>query len=300
LEETTKPAKSRWFDTPGTKGLAFALGCYTLLFIIQVVAYFGTHVLVMLAQSFETLSDVLISSALILVTVFSSRPADEQHLFGHERAQNVAAIVSATILISFFSVESIRRGIEGLLHHAAHEHHTGVALAVTLAGMVIVAIPILVIAREKSNAPTARAQLVSLARDEVAYVLAVVAIILTIKDIIWADPVGSIIIGVIIAFAAIYLFRENYAFLIGKAPDVETMERLIEAADSVPGVSGVHDIAAEYIGPAKIHVDMHITVKPHMSIEEAHEIVTEVRSRLQAVTGTDLTGIHVDPAATEE
>ena len=118
---------------------------------------------------------------------------------------------------------------------------------------------------------------------------------MTIKDVLWADPVGSIIIGVVIAFAAVYLFKENYAFLIGKAPDEETMERMIEAADSVPGVSSVHDIAAEYIGPAKIHVDMHITVKPHMSIEQAHGIVTEVRSRLQAVTGTDFTGIHVDP-----
>lgn len=299
LEETAKPAKKKWLETPGTKGLAFALGCYTLLFVIQLAAYFGTHVLVLLAQSFETLSDVLISTALILVTVLSSRPADEEHHFGHERAQNVAAIVSATILISFFSIESIRRGIEGLLHQVPHEHHTGVALAVTLAGMVIVSVPILVIRREKSDAPTARAQLVSLARDEIAYVLVLVAIILTIKDVTWADPVGSIIIGVIIAFAAIYLFRKNYAFLIGKAPDVETMEKLIEAADSAPGVSGVHDIAAEYIGPSKIHVDMHISVKPHMSIEEANEIVTEVRARLQAVTGTDYSGIHVDPAATE-
>ena len=50
LDEKAKPAKARWLDTPGTKGLAFALGCYALLFVIQVVAYFGTHVLVLLAK----------------------------------------------------------------------------------------------------------------------------------------------------------------------------------------------------------------------------------------------------------
>jgi len=49
------------------------------------------------------------------------------------------------------------------------------------------------------------------------------------------------------------------------------MERLIEAAGSARGV-GVHDIAAEYLGPSKIHVDMHITVEPHMTIEDANEI----------------------------
>ena len=92
------------------------------------------------------------------------------------------------------------------------------------AGMVIVVIPILVISREKSGTPTVRAQMVSLARDEIAYALVLVAILLTMKDVTWADPAGSIIIGVFIAFAAIYLFRENYAFLIGKAPDVVDAE----------------------------------------------------------------------------
>lgn len=291
-ENQADEGKTRW---AGTKGLLFALGCYAVLFIIQLIGYFGTHVLVLLAQSFETLSDVLISTALILVTIASRRPPDEEHLFGHERAQNVAAIVSATILISFFSVDTIRRGIQGLLHHTPQEHHTTVALVVTLAGMVIVAIPILVIRREKSTGPTTRAQLVSLGRDEVAYVLALIAIVLTIKNVYWADPVGSIVLGVIIALAAVLLFIENYPFLIGKAPDRQMLDRLTSAARSVPGVLGVHEVVAEHIGPSTIHVDMHITVEPHMSIAEASEISEEVRGVLADITGSDFAGIHVDP-----
>jgi cation diffusion facilitator family transporter len=279
----------------GARGLTFALACYASLFAIQLIGYFSTHLLVLLAQSFETLSDVLISSALLFVTYMSAKPPDEEHHFGHERAQNVVAIMSATILIAFFSVETIRRGIAGLLHPPGHIHHGGIAILITAIGMVIVAVPIIVIAREHSDAATTRAQLVSLGRDEVVYILAIIAIVLAINGNDWADAVGSIIVGVMIIFAAVYLIRENYQFLIGRAPDDETLDALMEAAKSVPRVMGVHRLTAEHVGPNTLHVDMHITVKPGTHIEEADEIADEVREKLIPLTGTEYGEIHVEP-----
>lgn len=279
----------------GARGLVFALACYTTLFIIQLVGYFSTHLLILLAQSFETLSDVLISSALLFVTYMSAKPPDEEHHFGHERAQNVAAIMSATILIAFFSVETIRRGVEDLVHGSGHIHNGGVALAITAIGMVIVAVPIVVIARERSEAAATRAQLVSLGRDELAYFIALIAIVLAIKGANWADAVGSIVVGVLIVFAAVYLIRENYHFLIGRAPDEETLDALEEAALSVPGVLSVHRLAAEHVGPNTLHVDLHVTVDSGTRLDEADAIADEVRKRIRPLTGTGHGEIHVEP-----
>jgi len=273
--------------------------CYFILFAIQLIAYFSTHVLVLFAQAFETLSDVLIASVLLLVTYWSRKPADEGHAFGHERAQYIAAIMAATLLIAVFSVESIRRGIEALQHRTGHVHHAGVALAITVIGMVIVALPIFVLAREKSEAATAKTQLVSVARDEIAYAIAVVAVVLAIKDVWWADPVGSIIVGVMIAFAAVYLFLENYSFLIGKSPGRKTLESLREAALSAPGVMNVHDLKVEHIGPSALHVDMHIAVEPSISIEDADNVAHAVVVKLMPLTHSEHASIHVDPYEAE-
>jgi ferrous-iron efflux pump FieF len=280
----------------GTRGLIFALVCYTALFLLQLIAYFSTNVLVLFAQAFETLSDVLISSILLLVTFWSLKPPDEDHAFGHERAQFIAAVISAAVLIAFFSSEAIRRGIEELTHHPAHMHNTGLAIGVTIAGMAIVAVPLFVLRGEESRrAATARAQMFSLARDEFAYGIALVAIVLSAKGYGWADGVGSIIVGVMIALAAVFLFLESYDFLIGKSPGKDTLARLTAAAMSVPEVMEVHELMVEHVGPRKLHVDMHITVEPGTSLEEADRIAKEVELKLAPLTENDQAGIHVEP-----
>lgn len=287
--------KARRQRPPGTKGLIFALGCYALLFAVQLTAYFTTHVLVLLAQSFETLSDVLISTFLLVVTVLSMKPADEEHAFGHERAQNVAAVMSATILIAFFAVEAIRNGIEGLLKPPKTIHHGWVAILVTIFGMIIVAVPILVIMREKSRTATTRAQFVSLARDEFAYGIGLVAVIMTVNGVSWADPVGSIFVGCMILLGAVYLLKENITYLVGKAPEEEILNELRGKAKSVPGVIGVHRLKAEYIGPTRLHVDMHVTVDPETNLKDANRIATSVRRKIEPITGGDHGEVHVDP-----
>ena len=279
----------------GTKGLMFALGCYALLFALQITAYFTTHVLVLLAQSFETLSDVLNSTFLLVVTLVSMKPADEGHAFGHERAQNVAAVMSATILIAFFAVEAIRNGIGGFLKTPKPIHHGDLAILVTVIGMVLVAVPIFVIIRERSEAATTRAQLVSLARDEFAYVVGLIAVILTIRGVTWADPAGSIFVGCMILLGAAYLLKENITYLVGKSPEKETLDELRSTAKSVPGVIGVHGLKAEYIGPSRLHVDMHVTVDPDTNLKEANKIARSVRRKMEPITGGDHGEVHVDP-----
>jgi len=86
-----------------TRGIKIALIGYLLLVVLQLATYFFTNILVLLAQALEMVSDVLVSTFLLLSAFWSRKPADEFHMFGHGRAQNVAALVSATILISFKS-----------------------------------------------------------------------------------------------------------------------------------------------------------------------------------------------------
>ncbi len=81
-----------------TRGIIIALISYSILVVLQMAVCFLTNILVLFAQALEMLSDVLISTFLLLSAFWSRKPADEFHMFGHGRAQNVAALISATIL----------------------------------------------------------------------------------------------------------------------------------------------------------------------------------------------------------
>lgn len=279
------------------RAIAIALGAYTLLCIVQLIAYFSTHTLVLLGEAFETLCDVIISLLFLLVLFWSSRPADEGHMFGHERAQNVAAVVAATILFGLMSVEMFRQAITRLGHHGRPEtHNPALGIAITVAGMVFVVIAALIMLRVEKPGAAARAQLVGLGKDICMYVVAIIGISLVAAGYLWADAVSSMVLAAFIAASGIYLLADNFHMLVGKAPDRAFILRLTKVVRAVPGVLHVHDIRAEYVGRENVYVALHINVKSGTPIEEADRIAEEVRRKIKAEMDAEYSEVHVDPA----
>jgi len=280
-----------------TRGLILALAGYSILFLGQLIAYFLTNILVLLAEALHTLSDILISTFLLVAVFWSRKPADEFHMFGHGRAQNVAALVAATIFISFMSVEMFREAIPKFFQAGTSEfQNINLALIVTVAGMMISAIPLIDILKVKTRGASAKAQLVALLKDELSYVAALIGVVLIAQGYHLADPLASVVVATVIAFGGLYLFKDNFHYLVGRAPDMKFMEKVKLTARSVKGVLGVHDLKAEYVGPDAIHTGFHIEVAKGTPVEEADRIAEEVKEKVTQKTGCQHCVIHVDPA----
>nr|MDO8081343.1 cation diffusion facilitator family transporter [Candidatus Freyarchaeota archaeon] len=280
-----------------TRGIKIALVGYLALVVVQLVTYFFTNITVMLAQALEMLSDVLISAFLLLSIFWSRKPADEFHMFGHGRAQNVAALVSATILISFMSIETFREAIPKFFEaEGSSSQSINLAMIVILVGMLVVAVPTIDILKAKTRGASLKAQFVSLLKDEFSYVVTLVAVFLVSEGYPLADPLASTIVASIIAISGVYLFKDNFHYLVGRAPSKQFMEKVKLTAKSVRGVLGVHDLRAEYVGPDIIHTGFHIEVAKGTPIEEADRIAEEVNEKVSRETGCQHCVIHVDPA----
>ncbi len=280
-----------------TRGIKIALIGYLILVALQLATYFFTNILVLLAQALEMLSDVLISTFLLLSAYWSQKPADEFHMFGHGRAQNVAALISATILISFMSLETFREAIPKFFQAEASEFQSiDLALIVILVGMFVIAIPTIDILRVRTRGASVKAQLIALLKDEVSYVAALIAVILVAQGYYLADPSASVFVAAVIAFSGIYLLKDNVHYLVGRAPSKQFMEKVESTAKSVKDVLGVHDLKAEYVGPNIVHTGFHIEVAKGTPIEEADRIAEEVKEKINRETGCQHCVIHVDPA----
>jgi cation diffusion facilitator family transporter len=283
-----------------TRGIKIALASYILLVAIQLTAYFFTNVLVLLAQALEMLSDILISFFLLISAYWSQKPADEFHMFGHGRGQNVAALVSATILISFMSLETFREAIPKFFQtpETGEFQNLTIALGVVIVGMFVIALPAVDILRTKTKGASVKAQLIALLKDEFSYIAALIAVILVGQGYYLADPAASTIVATVIVFSGIYLFKDNIHYLVGRAPDKQFMEKIESTAKSVKGVLGVHDLKAEYVGPNVIHAGFHIEVAKNTPIEEADRIAEEVKEKISRKTSCRHCVIHVNPAET--
>ncbi len=283
------------------RGLQLTLGIYILIFAMKLAVYFMSGVIALLAESLHTLSDIFISGFLLIALIYSRKAADRTHMFGYGRAQNVAALVAATLFISFTSYELYQAAIPQLFtHHELEHRNLGWVVAVLAVSMLIAAAPLVTLFRQKKRGAAAHAQLMELLNDELGLLAALVGTLFVMWGEPLADPIAAIVVATIIAVNAIGLFRENLSFLVGRSPGPEYLSRIESIARSVPGVLGVHDMRAEYIGPETVHADMHIEVRRGLPIEDAEVIAEEVTDRVHAGANGGFCMVHVDPAKLED
>lgn len=266
--------------TGDTRGLWLALGGHVIVFGMKLAVFFVTGLLAMLAEALHTLSDVLITGFLLIAIAYARRASDEEHMFGHGRAQNVAALVAATLLISFTSYKLYEESIPRLFEPPAAYSNLGLAAGVILISAVVVTLPVITLLRQRSRGAAASAQLLASLGDLVGLGAALAGILLVANGWPLGDPVASIVVATVIALGAVGLFRDNVSYLLGRSPGREYLAELERTARAVPGVVGVHDVRAEYIGPDTIHAGLHLEVPPQTPVGDADRVAAELRRRL--------------------
>jgi len=279
------------------RGLKIALSAYFLVFAIKLAAYFMSGVMALLAEALHTLSDILVTGFLLFAAYYSRKAADEEHMFGYGRAQNIAALVAATLFISFTSYKLYEESIPRLFTSPEAEYQNlWLAIGVIVVSIIIAAVPLIQLYLQKTRGAAAKAQFLESINDELGLLAALIGTLFILWGKPIADPIASIVVATIIAYNGIKLFRENWSLLLGRSPGSEYLERIKATALSVPGVLGVHDLRAEYIGPDVVHVGMHVEVARGTPVEEADRIAEEVQKRIHEGEEPGFCVIHVDPA----
>jgi cation diffusion facilitator family transporter len=261
--------------------LRLAVAVYVVIFAAKLAAYAMSGVLALLAEALHTLSDIFVSGFLWIAVVYSRRQADSRHPFGYGRAQNVAALVAATLFISFTSLELYREAIPRLVRSdTAAYGNLWLAIAVVVASMAAAAVPLIKLRARRPLGSAARAQMLELVNDQLGLAAALVASLAVAWGYPIVDPLASIAVATLIAWNAVVLLRDNASMLLGRSPAPEFLQRIEAAARSVPGVLGIRDLRAEYVGPDTVHAGMVIELAPQTSVLEADRISDQVRSRV--------------------
>ena len=275
--------------------VSVAVGLVTL----KAIAFFLTNSVSMLASLADSALD-LFASVLNLVAIRSTlTPADEEHRFGHGKAEPLAGLAqgafiagSATFLIvqainRFIEPEMIRHGLTGLLV-------MGISIAATLA---LVMYQSRVVARVGSVA--INADRMHYASDLVTNIGVVVAIVLT-NWMGWrlADPIIALVIAGILIWSAWSVFIQSYNQLMDRElPDAER-EKIKDIVLHNSNVRALHDLRTRAAG-VHTFIQFHIELDPKISLVCAHEVSDEVERSLCAAFPHAQVIIHQDPAGVE-
>src|SRR5438874_10434704 len=268
-----------------------------LLDAAKLVAGIVGHSHALVADAVESLADLFSSVIVWRGLVVAAEPADEDHPYGHGKAEPIAAaVVSAMLLLAaaWIIIEAfseIRR---------PHHPPAPFTLLVLLLVIVIKEGLFRFVLRESLSVESSAVQTDawhhrSDAITSLAAAIGISVALLGGKGYESADDVAAIVAAAIIAWNGWRLLRPALNELMDRAPSREMIERIRRVAQTVAGVEAVEKCLVRKMG-YNYYVDMHVEVDPQMTVQRSHEIAHEVkdkiRSRIHAVRDVL---IHIEP-----
>jgi cation diffusion facilitator family transporter len=265
----------------------------------KLVVGYWTGALSLVADGFDSLFDAA-GNVIGLVGIYiASRPADQEHPYGHRKFETFAAIAISLLLFvtTWELVESAWERLRdpGLIDPTVNAWSFGSLLVSIAVHVAVVVYELRAGRRLKSDVLIADAMHT---RADIYISLSVVAGLIAVRlGFPVVDPLLALVIAVLILKIGIDIIRESSKVLLdGAAVPISEIERIVLG---VRDVRACHDIRSRGHEDA-VYVDLHVTVSPEMSTAQSHAIAHDVQHRLR----TELPVIqdvvvHVEPEDTE-
>jgi len=265
----------------------------TILFGLKLVMGFMINSLSLIADSIHSISDTATSVIVIIGFKISGKPADREHPFGHQRAEYVATLVIAIILI-VAGIEFIKEGVERFLNPSEVNFPLPILLLVTFTMFVKFWMGHLTkYIGVKIDSKAIQADAVHHYTDVISTIFVLISLVLGNFGWYFFDGVGSALVGLMLIYTGFSIAIETSSAILGQAPSKALVEKIKNLSNSVNGVIDTHDIIIHRYGDNKF-ISLHIEINYHLTCGESHSISKDVELLLKEQLNAYIT-VHIDP-----
>lgn len=271
----------------------------TFLLLMKLFAWWYTDSISLLASLVDSLIDLLASLTNLVIVRYALQPADEEHQFGHGKAESLAALAQAAF-IAGSACFLVLSGLERLLKPTELYHPEA---GVLISGIATVITAVLVLFQKwvvrKTGSQAIAADSLHYQTDILMNIAIMIALGLTWYGLSMADAIFALLIGVFIFVSALKMAYVAVQSLLDRHLPLEEQEKILILTLTVPGIEGAHDLRTRQAGATRF-IQLHIELDDNLRLIDAHRIADEVEDRLEiAFPGADIL-IHQDPASLVE
>jgi cation diffusion facilitator family transporter len=267
------------------------------LFLLKL--FFGLFInsIALIADSVHSLSDVATSGVVIFGFRVAKKKPDASHPFGHGRAEYIATLIIAILLIITgleFVQQSIERiiNLETILHQNYVIFISIIVLITAVVKEILARFSYAIAKRIKSDVLNADAW--HHRTDALSSIGVALGILGSHFGFPILDPIFGLLVSFIIIYVGINLVKTSSNFLLGQAPDRQLIHTIERIAKETRGIHGVHDISLHDYGTKKV-ITLHAEVDNSLKLEKAHELADVLEEQIQQKTDY-MTIIHLEPA----
>jgi len=270
----------------------------TLLAAGKLITGLVGHSHALVADAIESMADLFSSVIVWRGLVVAAEPEDEDHPYGHGKAEPIAAALVATMLL-FAAVWIGFQAVAGILHpHGRPEAYTLVVLIV----VILIKEGLFRYARaagaemENTAVSTDAWHHRSDAITSLAAGLGITISLIGGENYSRADDAAAFVAAGIITWNGIALLKPALNELMDASPQIEITEQVRASASEIGGVQKIEKCLVRKMGYV-FFVDMHVEVDPKMTVEKAHEIAHAVKDRVRSqIPRVRDVLVHIEPA----
>ncbi|MBM7551131.1 cation diffusion facilitator family transporter [Thalassobacillus pellis] len=277
----------------GEKGAWVSIAAYLVLAAVKlIIAAIGGSA-ALRADGLNNTTDVIASIAVLIGLRISRKPPDEDHHYGHFRAETIASLIAAFIMMTV-GLEVIIGTVENLWHQNFEEPSILTAWTALIAAFVMLGVyryNLKLSKKIKSASLYAAAQ--DNRSDALVSIGAFIGILGAQFGIFWLDPLAGFIVGLIICKTAWDIFRDS-THTLTDGFDEEMLAEIKQLIAKNPGVWSIKDVKGRLQGNIVL-IDATIHVDPEISVEEGHTITDEIEEMLEEELNIKHAQIHIEP-----
>lgn len=266
-----------------------------ILAVVKIAIGMAAGSVALISDGFESAADFFTSGLVLVGLWVASKPADQDHPYGHGRFEILVGLAIGVTLVATGTGICLRSLEERHIRHTPALFAIWPLIGSILAKTALSATKFRFGRRSGSTGLSADAW-----NDLVDVLSGMVALVAVLLSIFWprmaaADPYGGFIIGLIVVFLGVRVVRETALHLMDTMPDDTQMSQIRDVAARVEGARGIEKCFARKTG-LRYHVDLHLEVDPELSVRQSHEIARNVKRTIKAeLNWVEDVLVHVEP-----
>lgn len=277
----------------GERGAIISILAYLFLSALKLMIGYTANSEALKADGLNNATDIVASIAVLIGLRLSQKPADQDHPYGHWKAETVASLVASFIMMAV--------GLQvlyGAVMSVFEGKQESPDLLSAWTGIFCAAIMYFVYRYNKKLGEKIKSQaVIAAAKDNLSDALVSIGIAIGIIgsqfSLPWLDPLAAVVVGFLICKTAWDIFREASHHLTDGF-DEQEIQAFKETTLSLYGVKGVKEIKARNYGNNTV-VDIVILVNSNLDIRDAHDISTKVENILMNKHDVYNVHVHVEP-----
>lgn len=285
MQDSNKAAKKI-----GVIGIICNLFLLSMKFLVGVI--FKSQGLI--ADALNSFGDVFSSIVTFVGGKISEKPADEDHEFGHGKAEYVASFLIGIFMV-MVSIETLTSGIKAIVYNEAFTFSWLLILAPIVT---IIVKSMLYFYCKRQSKKYDSLLILSNAKDHRNDIILSIGVIIGVAfgylGYYFVDGIVGILISIVIIITGIRIVKEAYDVLIDKCIDVEIVNEMKKDIELTDGVNHLDSIKSKPTGSLHMLI-VKISVDPNMTVKESHKIAGIIRDNLRKYPNVYDAVVHINP-----